>query len=100
MTPPETALPEPQEPSCRRAMLRLASVATADGDAEPDGLVDGLVEAVEQLDRATEDGWRLVGVKLLRDAAGDYQLDARLARPAPLSGTPLRDIPADEAKAA
>jgi hypothetical protein len=42
-----------------------------------------MADAIEQLDRATAAGWRLVGVKLLREAQGFYRLDARLARPGP-----------------
>jgi len=72
----------------RRETLHLASAATDGADDEPEGLVDGLAEAVERLDRAVEEGWRLTGVRLVRDGRGHYHLDARLAPAAPLCGNP------------
>jgi len=68
-----TSRPPAPPPCSHPTTLRL----TSDADA----LVDGLAEAVDQLDRAAEDGWRLIGVQLVRRADGEYRLDARLAPP-------------------
>ncbi len=94
----EFARPEHRDSCAEHRLLRLTSPAA--GDSEPEGLVDGLVEAVEQLERAAADGWRLVGVKLLRDARGAYHLDARLMAPRKQSSFPRAEIPTGVAKAA
>jgi hypothetical protein len=72
--------------SAGHAFLHLTAAEPGETGPEPPGLVDRMAEAVGQLDRATAEGWRLLGVKLLREAAGTYQLDALLGRPRSAAG--------------
>jgi len=74
--------------SGRRAVLRLAADEAPETGPEPPALIDQMADALEQLDRATAEGWRLVGVKLLRQPGGFYRLDALLARPRPAALVP------------
>jgi len=74
--------------SGRQAFLRLAAAPAGESAPEPAGTVDRMAEAIEALDRATADGWRLVDVKLLREVGGLYRLDARLARPESIAKGP------------
>lgn len=74
--------------SGRRAVLCLTADGAPETGPEPPGLVDQMAEAIEQLDRATAEGWRLVAVKLLRQPEGFYRLDALLARPRPAALVP------------
>jgi len=75
--------------SGRRAVLRLAASHAPETGPEPPGLIDRMADAIEQLDRAIAEGWRLVGVKLLRQPEGFYRLDALLTRPRPTALDPL-----------
>jgi len=86
--PAFSPLPDCWRLSGRRAVVRLAAAGGPETGPEPPGLVDRMADAIEQLDRATAEGWRLVGVKLLREPGGFYRLDALLARPRPAALVP------------
>jgi len=83
--PPVSRSPDCWQLCGRHAVLRLAAAEAPETGPEPPGLIDRMADAIEQLDRATAEGWRLVGVKLLRQPAGFYRLDALLARPRPVA---------------
>jgi len=95
------ALPDPHswQFSAGHAFLRLAAAEAPETGPEPPGTIDRMAEAIQQLDLATAEGWRLLGVKLLREPRGFYQLNALLVRPWPTAAGPSAE-PAVAEKAA